>query len=434
MNRHGEIANSSLAACTRRRMKRSNTSLGVTVLAFVAGGVLGLASPYRLHASIPKTTVGPSGRATAPLASAGIPEFLEIAARSAPAVVGIAAAPGATGVGRVGSALDPGAVSPTYSPDDPFFRFFRYLPISHAIVRADSLGSGFIISPDGIILTNAHLVRDASQVAVMLADRRKFEAKILGVDLLTDVAVLKIDALNLPTVRVGKSTDLAIGESVLVLGHPYGLDENAASGIVRAMGRSASLVPFIRTDVAAHLGDSGGPLVDAQGRVVGISAQISTGPASYDRVSYAIPINVALHVKDDVARTDERAQPGIEFEPLTPSLVSVCQCPDITGSLMTRVVPESIAASAGLRPGNLVLRYSRRPVINSQDNSSEPAVPLPEVAMTAETLRDGRVFTTRLLCCGQLSRAGSSDGRIGDLPAYPRRRIGFPTRPTPPQG
>lgn len=414
-------------------MKRSNMSQGVTVVAFVAGGVLGFASPYCVHASIPKPTTGPSERVTAPLAS-GIPDFLEIAARNAPAVVGIAAAPRATGAGRVGSALDRGVVRPTYPPNDPFFRFFRYLPISHASVRADSLGSGFIISPDGVILTNAHLVRDASQVAVMLADRRKFEAKILGVDLLTDVAVLKIDARNLPTVRVGKSKDLAIGESVLVLGHPYGLDENAASGIVRAMGRSASLVPFIRTDVAAHLGDSGGPLVDAQGRVVGISAQISTGAAGYGRMSYAIPINVALHVKNEVARTDGRAQLGIEFEPLTPSLVSVFQCPDITGSLITRVVPESIAASAGLRPGDLILRYSQRPVMNSQDEGSEPVVPLPEVATTAKILRDGCVFTTRSLCCGQLSHAVSPDGPIGDLPTYPRPRIGFPARPTPPMG
>jgi serine protease Do len=320
-------------------MKRSNMSQGVAIVAFVACGVLGLVAPYHLPVSVPKSTTGPPARVTAPLATSGTPDYRELAAQNAPAVVGIAAAPRTTGVGQVGSVLGRGVVTPTYSPNDPFFRFFHYLPISHATVRADSLGSGFIISTDGVILTNAHLVRDAGRVAVMLADRRKFEANILGIDLLTDVAVLKIDARNLPTVRLGNSKDLVIGDSVLVLGHPYGLEENAAFGTVRATGRSASLVPFIRTDVAAHLGDSGGPLVDTKGRVVGISAQISTAAAGYDRVSYAIPINVALRVENEVARTDGRAQLGIEFESLTPSLVSVFRGPDISGSLITRVMP-----------------------------------------------------------------------------------------------
>jgi serine protease Do len=396
-------------------MKRSNMDQGIAIFAFVAGGVLCLAAPDRMHASIDKATTAPSERLTAPLASPRMLDFQQISAQYAPAVVGIAAAPRANAVGQIASALGRRDVTRTYSPDDPFFRFFRYLPISHRAVRADSLGSGFIISTDGLILTNAHLVGSAGRVAVMLADRRKFEAKILGVDLLTDVAVLKIDARNLPTVRLGNLKSLTIGDSVLVIGHPYGLEENAVSGIVKATGHSASLVPFIQTDVAAGLGDSGGPLVDSRGQVVGMSAQISTGAAGYDRVSYAIPIDVALRLKSEVARTDGHEQLGIELEPLAQSLVSGFQCPHITDALITRVMLEGIAASAGLRPADL---HS----------------PVSDDATTEELLRDGRVFTTRLTCCEQVPHADSTDGRIDDLPRYPRARVGFPTRPTPPPG
>ncbi len=407
-------------------MKLSHIGLGVSVIAILAGGVLGFAAPFRLLAST-GFTERPERRTTA-FVSSGPPDYRDIVAENTPAVVGIEAAANSDVSAQLGRTLDPGIVTPIYSPNDPFFRFFRDLPIPHTTLHADSIGSGFIVSADGVILTNAHLVRDAGRVAVMLADRRRFEATVLGIDPLTDVAVLKISAHKLPTVRVGNSDGVAIGDSVLAMGDPYGLQENAVSGIVSAKGRSGSLVPYLQTDVAVHFGNSGGPLLDSEGRVVGINAQIYASPAGYEGVSYAIPINVALGVESEVARTNERAQLGIEVAPRAP-LISMFQCPDISAALITAVVPGSLAAHGDLRPGDIILRYNPVSVKKAEDRRSESGVLGPEDVATVEILRNDRVFTARLSCCGTPTAGASADGRSDHLPRYPRPRIGLPTRP-----
>lgn len=408
-------------------MKLSHMGLGVSVIAFLAGGTLGLAAPFRLLAPTGSFTERPERRTTA-FVSSGAPDYRDIVAENTPAVVGIEAAANSDVSAQLGRTLDPGIVTPIYSPNDPFFRFFRDLPIPHTTLRADSIGSGFIVSADGVILTNAHLVRDAGRVAVMLADRRRFEATVLGIDRLTDVAVLKISAHKLPTVRVGNSDDVAIGDSVLAMGDPYGLEENAVSGIVSAKGRSGSLIPYLQTDVAVHFGNSGGPLLDSEGRVVGINAQIYASPAGYEGVSYAIPINVALGVESEVARTNERAQLGIEVAPRAP-LISMFQCPDVSAALITGVAPGSLAVHGGLRPGDIILRYNPVSVKKAEDRRSESGVLGPEDVATVEILRNDRVFTARLSCCGTPTPEASADRRSGHLPRYPRPRIGFPTRP-----
>lgn len=294
-------------------MKRNNIGLGVALLALLVGGMLGLAAPFRLPASTRNTARQPE---SAP-PSVGVlqaPDYRRIAAANGPAVVGIDASTGTGATTQPDGTLDLGADTTKFSPNDPFFRFFRDLPIPHANLRADSLGSGFIVSSDGVVLTNAHLVRDADRVAVMLADRRKLQARVIGIDPMLDVAVLKIDAHHLPTVRLGSSGSLAIGDPVLALGDPFGLQENAVAGIVSATGRSGSLVPFIQTDIALHFGNSGGPLLDSEGRVVGINAQIYTSPEGYEGVSYAIPINVALSVESELAQVDRRVPLGIAVD------------------------------------------------------------------------------------------------------------------------
>ena len=168
------------------------------------------------------------------------------------------------------------------------------------------MGSGFIISSDGLVLTNAHVVRDAKDVTVKLSDRREFSAKVLGSDTATDIAVLRIDAKDLPVVRLGDPKGLEVGDPVLAIGAPYGLEQTATQGIVSAKGRSLpgdAVVPFIQTDAAVNPGNSGGPLFDGSGSVVGINAQIYSRSGGFQGLSFAIPIDVALKVKDQIVAT-----------------------------------------------------------------------------------------------------------------------------------
>ena len=187
------------------------------------------------------------------------------------------------------------------------------------------LGSGFIISPDGLILTNAHVVRDAKDVTVKLSDRREYTAKVLGIDTATDIAVLRIDAKNLPVVRLGDPRNLEVGDPVLAIGAPYGLEQTATAGIVSAKGRSLpgdAVVPFIQTDAAVNPGNSGGPLFDGSGSVVGINSQIYSRSGGFQGVSFAIPINVALKVKDQIVATGkaEHGRLGVTVQDLNQSL------------------------------------------------------------------------------------------------------------------
>ena len=297
-------------------MKLSNAGLGVALIAVLVGGILGVAAPFGLLAGTRNT----ARQAEVLPATTPQPDYRRIIAANASAVVGIDASASVGATAQLDGAVDLDADTTKFSPNDPFFRFFRDLPIPHTNLRADLLGSGFIVASDGVVLTNAHLVRDSNRVAVMLADRRKFQAKVIGLDPMIDVAVLKIDANHLPTVRLGNSGALAIGDSVLALGDPYDLEQNAVAGIVSAIGRTGSLVPFIQTDIALHFGNSGGPLLDSEGRVVGINAQIYTSSEGYQGVSYAVPINVALSVESEVARVDGRSLPCTQVDSPMPLL------------------------------------------------------------------------------------------------------------------
>ena len=207
--------------------------------------------------------------------------------------------------------------------DDPFSQFFRMLPMPHN-VPVRSLGSGFIVRSDGVILTNAHVVRNATHVTVKLADNHEYRAKVVGLDIPTDIAVLKINATHLPTVRLGDSTKLAVGDYVLALGAPYGLIESATAGIVSAKGRELgdSYVPFIQTDVAVNPGNSGGPLFNEHGEVVGINSQIYSNTGGYEGVSFAIPIDVAAGEEQQIMDHGkvEHARLGVEVQQVDQAL------------------------------------------------------------------------------------------------------------------
>ena len=218
------------------------------------------------------------------------------------------------------------------------------------------VGSGFIVSPDGIILTNAHVVDGASNVTVKLTDKREFKAKVIGVDKPSDVAVLKIDAKNLPTVKLDPADDVKVGEWVVAIGSPFGFENSVTSGIVSAKSRTLpgdSYVPFIQTDVAVNPGNSGGPLFNMKGEVVGINSQIYTHTGGYQGLSFAIPIDVALHVKDQLLQHGSvtRGRLGVTIQDVNQALADSFGLKKPAGALVSSVEKDSAAAKAGLEPG-----------------------------------------------------------------------------------
>jgi len=244
-----------------------------------------------------------------------------------------------------------------------------------------SLGSGFIISKDGYLLTNRHVVKDADEIIVRLSDRREFKAELIGMDKRSDLALLKIDDKNLPVVKIGKSSKLEAGEWVLAIGSPFGFEHSVTAGIVSATGRSLpneNYVPFIQTDVAINPGNSGGPLFNMDGEVVGINSQIFSRTGGYMGLSFAIPVDVAMRVADELKNKGHvtRGWLGVYIQDVTRDLALSFGMKQPQGALVTRVIDDSPAAKAGIKVGDVIVEYDGNNVPNS---SSLP----PMVGMTA---------------------------------------------------
>jgi serine protease Do len=308
------------------------------------------------------------------LAAQSVPNYRAIVKTFGPAVVGVTVA-GVHKTTMEEQGLPPGL------EDDPFFKFFRGMPGfqprgPRGQVPFQGQGSGFIISADGLILTNAHVVREAKDVTVKLSDRREFSAKVLGSDPTTDIAVLRIDAKNLPTVRIGDARSLEVGDPVLAIGAPYGLEQSATQGIVSAKGRSLpgdnTVVPFIQTDAAVNPGNSGGPLFDGSGNVIGINAQIYSRSGGFQGLSFSIPINLAMKVKDQIVATGKasHAKLGVTIQDLNQSLAESFGLKQPDGALVANVAPESPAAAAGLKSGDVVTEVNGQPIVRSGELSS----------------------------------------------------------------
>ena len=299
--------------------------------------------------------------------AAALPDFPRITEQYGPAVVNISV------TGTQKTALETG---PEVFGGDPFELFRRFQQGQGRVVPRDvpvhGMGSGFILSPDGIILTNAHVVKDASEVTVKLTDRREFRAKVLGADPRTDVAVLKIDAKNLPVVKIGSTKDLRAGEWVLAIGSPFGFENTVTAGVVSAKGRSLpddSAVPFIQTDVAVNPGNSGGPLFNSRGEVVGINSQIYSRSGGYQGVSFAIPIDVASRVKDQIVATGkvEHARLGVTVQEVNQTLADSFKLDRPEGALVAGVEKGSPAAKAGLQPGDVIRKVNGQTIVASGD-------------------------------------------------------------------
>ena len=360
-----------------------------------------------------------------------VPNYRAIVKQSAPAVVGITV----EGTHKM-SAEEQGL--PDGMEDDPFFKFFRGMPgFSQRGGRQNpsqpfrGLGSGFIISSDGLILTNAHVVREAKDVTVKLSDRREFSAKVLGIDTTTDIAVLRIDAHDLPVVRLGDPKSLEVGDPVLAIGAPYGLEQTATQGIVSAKGRSLpgdAVVPFIQTDAAVNPGNSGGPLFDGSGSVVGINAQIYSRSGGFQGLSFAIPIDVALKVKTQIVATGKASHGrlGVTVQDLNQSLADSFGIKRVDGALISNVAPGSAAADAGLKSGDVITEVNGEPVLRSGNLSSLIGLSAPGERVKLKVWRDHAERTVE----AKLGGADDGEKKLADAGASGEHgQLGLSLRP-----
>ena len=345
--------------------------------------------------------VGP-GSAAAPATSQvqTLPDFAAIVEANKGAVVNITAS----------SAAKPAATPelPEEFRNSPFGEFFRRFGVPQPNLPRQGMGSGFIVEPDGVILTNAHVVEGADEVRVRLIDRREFKGKVLGADKATDIAVVKIDATRLPTVKLGDPRAVKVGEWVLAIGSPFGFENTVTAGIVSATSRSlpdGTYVPFLQTDAAVNPGNSGGPLFNLKGEVIGINSQIYSRSGGYQGISFAIPVDVAANVKTQLVQHGrvERGRIGVAIQEVSQSLAQSFGLDRPRGALVASVDKDGPAAKAGIKPGDVLLGVNGKPVERSSELPPIVAAVKPGTQATFEVWRDGAKRNIQV--------------RVGELPA-----------------
>ncbi len=327
----------------------------------------------------------------APAQTRGLPDFTELAEKQGPAVVNISTTQVMRG--------NQGMPFP-FDENDPAFEFFkRFIPRGPGgntprEFENKSLGSGFIVSQDGYLLTNAHVVESADEVTVRLTDKREFKAKIIGADKRTDIALLKIEASGLPAVKMGDPGQLKVGEWVVAIGSPFGFDNSVTAGIVSAKGRSLpqeNYVPFIQTDVAINPGNSGGPLFNLRGEVVGINSQIYSRSGGYMGVSFAIPIDVAMEIQNQlrVLGKVSRGRLGVVIQEVSKELAESLALGKPMGAVVNAVEKGGPADKAGLEPGDVILKFDGKPINASADLPRMVAATKPGTRSTLQVWRKG---------------------------------------------
>ncbi|HYQ52819.1 MAG TPA: DegQ family serine endoprotease [Pseudomonas sp.] len=342
-------------------------------------------------------------------AAEALPDFTTLVEQASPAVVNISTK----------QKLPDRRIAAGQMPDleglPPMFREFfeRNIPQQPRSPRGDrqreaqSLGSGFIISSDGYVLTNNHVVADADEIIVRLSDRSELQAKLVGTDPRTDVALLKVEGKNLPTVKLGDSEKLKVGEWVLAIGSPFGFDHSVTKGIVSAKGRTLpndTYVPFIQTDVAINPGNSGGPLFNMSGEVVGINSQIFTRSGGFMGLSFAIPIDVAIDVSDQLKKDGKvsRGWLGVVIQEVNKDLAESFGLDKPAGALVAQVLEDGPAAKSGLQVGDVILSMNGQPIVMSAD--------LPHLV---GTLKDGAKAKLEIIRNGKRQNL---DVTIGAMP------------------
>jgi serine protease Do len=375
----------------------------------------------------------PAAEATA----RALPDFSPLVERYGPAVVNV----------EVVEKAQPAGGPQGLSPNDPFYDFFRRfgIPTPDQGPRGNAppvrgAGSGFIVSADGYILTNTHVVGNADEVTVRLTDRREFPAKVIGADERTDVAVIKISATNLPTVKLGDPARIKPGQWVLAIGSPFGFENSATAGIISATARSLpsdNYVPFIQTDVAVNPGNSGGPLFNLAGEVIGINSQIFSRTGGYMGVSFAIPIDVARNVEDQLVKSGKvvRGRIGVTIQDVNAQLAESFGLDRPRGALVSSVEKDGPAAKAGLQPGDVILAVNSKPIERYGELSGQIAAMKPGADATLDVWRGGKkqavnVKVTELKEQQQQAKLG---GRQKDHASNQASQFGLTVRPLDPQ-
>ncbi len=371
------------------------TSPRALVLALATAGVIGAvgAGAYTSARAVGTPT---NATATAPAAMVTLPDFSTITARDGAAVVNISV----TGTMKASDDEEAAQIQ-GIDPDDPMFQFFRRFQgqinprgQQQRDVPVRAQGSGFIVDANGIILTNAHVVKDAKEVTVKLTDRREYRAKVLGADAKTDIAVLKIDAKNLPVLALGNTKDLKVGEWVLAIGSPFGFENTVTAGVVSAKGRTLpddSYVPFIQTDVAVNPGNSGGPLLNTRGEVVGINSQIYSRSGGYQGVSFSIPIDVAVQVKDQIVATGKavHGRLGVAVQEVNQAFADSFKLDKPEGALVSNIEKGGPGDKAGLKAGDVIRKVGDQPIVSSGDLPAVIGQQAPGTKVTLEVWRQG---------------------------------------------
>ena len=371
-----------------------------------------------------------------PAMARDLPDFTELYEKQGPTVVNISTT-------QTVHAGNQGMMPfPNVPEDDPFYEFFKRFGQPGGQGQQDyktqSLGSGFIISSDGYILTNAHVVNDADEVIVKLTDRREFKAKIVGIDRRSDVSLLKIDATNLPKVTLGDAGQLKVGEWVAAIGAPFGLENTVTAGIVSAKGRALpqeNYVPFIQTDVAINPGNSGGPLFNLKGEVVGINSQIYSRSGGYMGLSFAIPIDVAMDVQNQLRAGGHVARGwlGIGIQEISKELAESFGMKNTNGALVAGIEKSSPAEKAGLEPGDVILKFDGKPIAASSDLPRVVGATKPGREVTVELLRRGSVKNLSVTV-GEMPADDKEDARAPRGPAKAEpNRLGLLVRELTPQ-
>jgi serine protease Do len=387
------------------------------------GNLVAKNSVVATNASPAETSLGSS----MPSAASALPDFSSLVEKYGPAVVNISVTESMRTSGGTQEL-------PNIDPNDPFWQFFRSLPMPkappHALMRG--VGSGFIVSADGVILTNAHVVDNAKEVTVRLTDRREFKAKVVGKDDQSDIAVLRIRASHLPTVELGDSSQLKVGQWVVAIGSPYGFDNSVTAGIVSAKARSLgeSYVPFVQTDVPVNPGNSGGPLFDLKGEVVGINSQIYSRSGGFQGLSFAIPINVAARVEHQLLESGHvtRGRIGVTIQDVTQGLANSFGLKSPTGALVSSVDPDGAAAKAGLQAGDVILKVNGQELAQSTDLPVRVAAAKPGTKITLQVWRAGvtKNVTVTVGEFGNQSAASTAE------PSGEHERLGMVVRPLTP--
>ena len=336
-----------------------------------------------------------------PMAAATqLPDFTALVERQGAAVVNIST--------RQARAERPQMPQPFPGIDesDPMFDFFRrFIPKRPEFPGADpdnpSLGSGFIISADGYILTNAHVLEEAEEILVRLADKREYPAQVIGADVRSDVALIKIEASGLPAVTLGDPDKLKVGEWVLAIGSPFGFEQSVTAGIVSAKGRALpdeSFVSFIQTDVAINPGNSGGPLFNLKGEVVGVNSQIYSRTGGYMGLSFAIPIDLAMDVQEQLRSKGrvQRGRIGVAIQEVTRQLADSFGLPRAAGAIVSSVELDGPAARAGVLQGDVILRFGGREVDASSDLPRIVAAVEPGSLVAVDVFRGGAPLSVQV--------------------------------------